>query len=660
MLVGVIVDIGYGDLILYGVPFAIIVGWFSGRILGVRRGWWRAFLAGLAGWLVGVILSAVLTNDDIRTGGDLLDNFYLIVFFGVLVSMFISLVLDIILQPKMRKRRRLGPLLHPIASVQRKFSPLGRSREIIGFARHRGLTKVRGLSMAKLATPEYARRIRLMLEDCGGMFVKFGQIASTRGDLLPEVLTDELATLQSSARTVAADDVRAVVEGELHASIEEEFASFDFEPLAAASIGQTHRAVLKSGEHVVIKVQRPGVEDIVKRDAAVLRFIAAQLERRVDGARQIGVRRLADELISSVLRELDYNTEAVSAAAFLKNLDEETGITAPIVHQALSTRRVLVMQEINGVTVADQAALAASPVPPDQLAVRLLRSFLDQVMRDGLYHGDPHPGNIFLDADGVLWFLDFGAVGRLDPLILESMQEMVIGFQLRDPVVLARASRKLAGGDETSDSRGLEADIGMALTETMAAGGFDPASMSTMLEIMGRHGMSVPTPMTVLTRALLTLEGTLRVIEPSISVADAVTELLPELADRKQEAVKQQLERELVRSLPALRTLPAHIEGIAAQLRGGRLNMRLERFAGADRAIVGAWVDRVVFAAIGMFGLLSSAVLLVASGLVAEDQDGIRETLLVLGLFGLIITSVIQMRVVAQLIRSESSAERTT
>ncbi len=530
MLFGVVVEISGWAFIVYGIPFAIIVGWLSGRMLGVRRGWVRSFFAGLIGWLGGVLIAAFALDEDVRTSADLREIFVLVVFFGALVAMFISLVFDIILRPRESKPRRFGPFIHPVATIKRKLSPLGRSRQIIGYARRRGLTHLRGLSAAKMATPEYARRLRLMLEDCGGMFVKFGQIASTRGDLLPETLTTELAQLQSSARPVSADEIRVVVESELHATIEEEFASFDFEPLAAASIGQTHRAVLNSGERVVVKVQRPGIEDIVQRDAAVLRLIAGQLERRVEGARQIGIKRLADELISSLLRELNYSTEAASAAAFLDNLRDEAGITAPLVYQALSTRRVLVMEEIHGVTVADRAAVATSPVPPKLLASRLLRAFLDQVLRDGLYHGDPHPGNIFVDQGGTLWFLDFGAVGRLDPVILESMQEMAIGFQMQDPVVLARATRHLAGSDDASDSRRLEADIGLAMTEGLAAGGFDPAAMTMILDIMGRHGLTVPTPMTVLSRAMLTLEGTLRTIEPSFNLAAEVNELLPALA----------------------------------------------------------------------------------------------------------------------------------
>jgi ubiquinone biosynthesis protein len=658
VLADVTINLGLGALLLYGIPFIIVVGWVSSRLLGVHRGWGRSFVAGFFGWTIGVAVAAVIEDHSVRTTSQLQDILPLALFFGVLISMFVGVIIDVLLKPRHDRRHRYRWLIHPIASVKRRFAPLGRFREILRFARKRGLQHY--ASTSKLATPEFARRLRLTLEDCGGMFVKFGQIASTRSDLLPEVLTNELAQLQSSARPIDADAVRAVLEQELGASVEEEFASFDFEPLAAASIGQTHRAVLTTGEHVVVKVQRPGIEDVVHRDAAVLRMAAGAVDRRVDAAHVLGVKRLAEELITSLERELDYGAEAAAGIAFLDHLEGKTGIAAPEVYQSLSTRRVLVMEEIPGVTVADHAAIDATPEPANVLATRLLQSFLDQVLREGLYHADPHPGNIFVDPSGRLWFLDFGAVGRLSPLVLESLQEMAIGFQLNDPVVLARATVHLAGGDEGGDSRALEADIGLVLTEGLGSGSFDPQAMSMMLEVMQRHGLEVPGAMTVLSRALLTLEGTLRTIDPGYNIAREATALLPELADEQSDMLQQQLQKEVVRALPSLRTLPGHVEAIATQLRSGRLTMRVERFAGGeDREVVDAWVDRIIFAAVGVIGLISAALLLGAAALVQKDDD-FATALQVIGFFGVIVTAVMQMRVVAQILRRDDrrSADR--
>ena len=176
---------------------------------------------------------------------------------------------------------------------------------------------------------------------------------------------------------------------------------------------------------------------------------------------------------------------------------------------------------------------------------------------------------------------------------------------------------------------------------------------------MVRHGLEVPTAMTVLSRALLTLEGTLRTIDPSFNLAREATDLLPELADEQHDAMQQQIEKELLRALPSLRTLPGHIEGIATQLRSGRLTTRVERYAGNDRRVVDAWIDRVTFAAIGVLGLLSSAVLLLAAAVLGSREDDFRQIFQLFGFFGLAVTAVIQMRVVAQLLRRESDDATT-
>jgi ubiquinone biosynthesis protein len=233
--------------------------------------------------------------------------------------------------------------------------------------------------------------------------------------------------------------------------------------------------------------------------------------------------------------------------------------------------------------------------------------------------------------------------------MLEALQQMAIGLELNDPVVLARATRQAAGGEEVADSRALEADIGMLLSEGVAGGSFDPSTMTKLLEVMQRHGLQPPRALTVLSRALLTLEGTLRTIDPDFVLGREAKALLPQLAEHQEGAVQQQLQKEVVRALPSLRTLPGHAEAIASQLRGGRLSLRVDRYAGSDRGVVDTWVDRVLFATLGAVGLLSSSVLLLAAG--ATEVEGVRDTLIAVGFFGLVISSVMQMRVVAQVLR---------
>jgi ubiquinone biosynthesis protein len=291
------------------------------------------------------------------------------------------------------------------------------------------------------------------------MFIKFGQIAATRSDLLPDTLTNELSNLHANVRRLTSEEVESVLAAELAEPVEKAFADFDSEPLAAASIGQTHRATLHGGRPVVAKLQRPGLEDIVRRDSAVLSFVARQLDRRVEVARRVGIRDLADELITSIEAELDYGREVVAGLRLRENLGSDDGVRVPVVHPTLSSRRLLVMDEIVGKSISNTAAIDDAPVGRRELARQLLASFLAQILRDGYYHADPHPGNVFIDPDGVLWLLDFGAVGRIDPISRESLQAIALGFSLRDPSLIARAVRHLVGDNAQIDMRQIERDM---------------------------------------------------------------------------------------------------------------------------------------------------------------------------------------------------------
>lgn len=633
----------------------VVIGWVSGRILGVHRGVIRAVVAGLVGFLTGWLLISVQEG-----AVDWQDPFAVwrygagFVVYVLLVTMLASVALDVLFRP--RPQRRHLRLPHPVRAIRRRLAIVVRVRQIVMAARRNGLIDRRLAQSSSYATPEVARALRRTLEDAGGLLVKFGQIASTREDLLPPVLTSELAELRTAVPALPAEVVREVIESELGAAIETMFVEFDFTALAAASIGVTHRATLPDGRRVIVKVQRPGIEDLVERDGRVLRWSARQIQRRSQGAAALGIVALADELVRGIMAELDFTREAANNASMRRAGTGVPGVAYPEILRDLTTRRVLVMDEVVGRPVSDHAAVAASGVAPAVLAESLLLSFLNQVLQAGVYHADPHPGNILIDGEGTLWFIDYGAVGFLDPVTLEALQQMAFGFSMRDPSLLARAVRRMAGSaGERIDVASLEFELGVALTD-VEGGGFDPRALQVVLRVLSRHGVALPRALTVLARSMLTLDGTLRIVDPGFHMAPATQAHLTEIIAAAHRDPRQELMHEVVRSLPSLRTLPQLGEDIALQARSGRLTVRTTRYAGPDRAWMQYWIDTVVFAGIGVMGLIASVLMFVAAGM---DGNGEWATFLrVVGGIGLFISVAMQMRAVARILsRPEPTAE---
>ncbi|HEY5878040.1 MAG TPA: AarF/UbiB family protein [Nakamurella sp.] len=399
------------------IVFVLGVGFVSGRILGIHRGFLRATAAGIVGSFIGLVLATIVLGGNPTEDGEaalLLATFG----FALLATMVLSVTLEAVLRPRRRGRRT------SLRTRIRAFSTVGgRLFEVTRIARRHGLVGRRLVSKSALTSPDGGRRIRGFLEDCGGVFVKFGQIASTRSDLIPPAVIVELSDLQSNVKKVPIGQIRAAVVAELDRPVSEVFAEFDDEPLAAASIGQTHTAVLPDGRPVVVKVRRPEVEVGVARDSAVLRWATRQLSRRSEAARSLDVQSIADELIRSVEQELNYVHEAANAKAL--GSVPTAGVRIPPIVSALSTEGVLVIDRVTGVSVADTEAVDRCGVARPVLADRLLAAFLSRVMVSGVFHADPHPGNILIDGEGTLWLIDFGAVGLIDPVTMESLQLMV-------------------------------------------------------------------------------------------------------------------------------------------------------------------------------------------------------------------------------------------
>lgn len=266
-----------------------------------------------------------------------------------------------------------------------------------------------------------ALRIRMVLEELGPAFIKLGQLLSIRPDLLPPNYLLQLEKLQEQVTPVSFDKIKKIIESELQQPLSAVFAELEPDPIAAASIGQVHSGRLLTGERVVVKVQRPGVKKIVTTDLEILGDIARFLESRTEWARSYNIVGLVDELSRTIRDELDYTVEAGNADRFAKNFQNDPSVRFPKVFWRYSTRQMLVLETVAGIKINDLAGGEELEVNKRIAAKNLVNAILKQLLIDGFFHADPHPGNILLAPNGAILFLDFGMVGRLDNWMRERL-----------------------------------------------------------------------------------------------------------------------------------------------------------------------------------------------------------------------------------------------
>jgi predicted unusual protein kinase regulating ubiquinone biosynthesis (AarF/ABC1/UbiB family) len=286
-----------------------------------------------------------------------------------------------------------------------------------------------------------ARRFRSALEELGPTFAKLGQILSTRPDLLPEAVVTELADLQDHVTPLTEAEVVTVMEKELKVPWEDVFASIEPDPLASGTIAQVHRATLVGGERVVVKVQRPTAETEIRQDLGLLQRFAEKAAGRRAFQQVVDVPAIIDHLSSSLVRELDFRHEAANIERMRQVLEPFDRLAVPEVHTGLSTGRLLVLQEIQGIPLLQAPAGEARR----QAARQLLEAYYQQVLSTGFFHADPHPGNLMWWND-TIWLLDLGMVGEVDAGLRESLLLLLLAFWQEDTPFLAEAMLGLAAG----------------------------------------------------------------------------------------------------------------------------------------------------------------------------------------------------------------------
>lgn len=362
-----------------------------------------------------------------------------------------------------------------------------------------------------------ARRLREALEELGPTFVKFGQMLSQREDLFPRDLVDELRGLQDRAGEFPAETARRIIEDEAGRKLTDLFANFEDRPMAAASMAQVHHATLPGGTRVIVKVQRPGIRQTVEADIAVLRRLARLLPAAMPSLRPFNLAELVEEFSATLREELDFEHEGRNAERFAELNREEALVFVPKVFWETTSRRVLTMEHSPGHRMLDGQAGIVQPA----VAQTLMRLFLTQVFEHGVFHADPHPGNLFLLPDGRVCYHDFGAIGELSPRVQESLRQLFLAVMARDASWVASAYLGMGGAVGELDRAAFTRDLAAALDRYYRASGTGRQSFGAILqEFIGlgrRHHIRLLRETTLLMRAFAELESLVRRLDPQFS-----------------------------------------------------------------------------------------------------------------------------------------------
>ncbi|HEX3487731.1 MAG TPA: AarF/UbiB family protein [Streptosporangiaceae bacterium] len=585
-------------IILFTVLTVLLFAFGVRRLLGLQFSALRTLAAGVLAFVLASPIITALSGHAVLRQGRLLPGLWFVIL-GVVVALLVGMVFLVVAEALVPSGSLPGPL-YVVRGLRGWLQRTRRYAQISRILLRHGLTPyLRGRRRAELATSQgraqLARALRLALDDGGVTFVKLGQVISTRRDIVPPEFVAELGQLQDHAARVGWPEIEAVLRDELGADPGEVFASLDQVPLAAASVAQVHAATLKSGQAVVVKVRRPGVRGAVDSDLDILDRLARRLEQGTRWGRSIGAVTLARGFAAALREELDLRIEvsnltAVGVAAGRDGTGAD-GVRVPAPVTALCTGQVLVMERLDGVSLT-----AAGPLldrlgtDRTELAGRLLDSLLRQIMLDGVFHADPHPGNILLLRDGGLGLLDFGSVGRIDAALRGALQRLLLALDQGDPVRLTDALLEVVERPEDLDELALERNLGRFMTRYLAPGlAPDVRMFADLFRIVAEHGLAVPPEIAAVFRSLGTLEGTLTSLAPDFDVIAAARAFATGAfaSQFRPEALQQRAAQELTALLPMLRRLPRRLDGITTAIETGQVSVNVRLLAHeADRRVV--------------------------------------------------------------------------
>jgi ubiquinone biosynthesis protein len=484
-----------------------------------------------------------------------------------------------------------------IARFKLNVRSIRRARQIIGvlfsygfetLVEHLNLTPLvrRGRSLFRRREPRVinlspAARMRLALEELGPTFIKLGQLLSTRSDILPLNYVEEFTKLQDRVPNFSFQDVQVQIRTELGRDVEELFSWISEEPIAAASIAQVHRATLPNGEEVVVKVRRPGIVETVEADIDVLTGLAILIERHFPAEGTFNAVELVREFSRSIRREMDLAREGHTIERFASNFADDETLRFPRVHWSRSTHGVLTMEYIDGIKVSDVPALERAGMDTCLIARRGANAFLRQVIEHGFFHGDPHPGNVFVLPGNIICLLDFGMIGRLDPSSREFLVEFLQSIIGRDPDRII--SLLVYSGDmpDIPDIGALKRDLSYFIENFYEMPSTDlrvGRVLMELIEVMASHRIHFRPDFMLLAKALLTFEGMGSALDPEFDMLALLHPFVTRASVRKYSPahISKEITSQLGSYINLMRNLPNDVKEILNRLNRNKFKIDLE------------------------------------------------------------------------------------
>ena len=407
-----------------------------------------------------------------------------------------------------------------------------------------------------------ATKIRCVIEELGPTYIKFGQLLSTRKDLFDQDIIDELSKLRDSVEPFDTDIAKAIFKNETGLDIDDIFKEFNDIPIGSASIGQVYEGKLKNNEDVIVKIQRPNIEETIKSDIEILRSIASALKdlyKDID----IDLKQVIEEFNTQLMRELDYNFEAMNAIKFKKMFEDSKEVYIPSIYSEYSTEKVLIMEKIIGIKLSDISKIRELGWSTKNIAEIGVRSLFKQVFEYGFFHGDPHPGNIFVVSSNCISYIDFGMIGIIDSKTLNFLNHMAIAISKKN---IDRVIHLLI-------------DMNISISNIL----------NDMFRFLRKYKVCIPSQLSMLAKTIITLEGTARSLDPDFSISSVAQEFIKYYYINKLSVDKILLRAKdnTEEILFDIRSIPKQLKTILRNLENNNIKIQMEdiKFTSLERCI---------------------------------------------------------------------------